>query len=76
MPCRRALEGFELYGTEPWQTYANNIEYTKVRQITPRHWDIQPAMSRWVEKTALGELLVEEALRGMDEEIDQINGKW
>lgn len=72
MPCRAAIENFELYSKEPWRAFASNIKHSQVRQIRPWHFDIQPAMSRWVEKAGLGELSVTETLAGMDEEIREI----
>ena len=69
LPCRKALESFELYGTDPWKTFADNTKFTKLRQIVPGHFDVQPAMNRWVTTAALGEVTVAEALRAMDEAI-------
>ena len=69
MPCRGAMESYDLYEAEPWRAFAGNLEHTRLRQITPEHFGIQPAMSRWVEKAALGELSVDEALRGMDADV-------
>ncbi len=46
--------------------------YGKNRQILPEHFNVQPAMNRWVEKAALGEFTVEEALEGMDAEVQEI----
>ncbi len=76
MPCRVAMESYELYKSEPWKTYSTNgNKFGKGRQIVPEHFDVQPAMSRWVEKAALNDLTVEEALEGMDAEIlDIISG--
>lgn len=73
MPCRVAMEAYELYKQEPWKTYSQNgNKFGKGRQIVPEHFDVQPAMSRWVEKAALGELTVEETLEGMDAEVLEI----
>ncbi len=76
MPCRVAMESYELYKKEPWKTYSTNgNKFGKGRQIVEEHFDVQPAMSRWVEKAALGELSVEETLEGMDAEVlDIISG--
>ena len=74
MPCRAAMEDYELYEREPYGTFASNVKYGRLRQVVPEHFDVQPAMSRWVEKAALGELGISEALRGMDEEVQAILG--
>ena len=72
MPCRAAMEYYGLYGSEPYRTLAGNVKHGRVRQVVPEHFDVQPAMSRWVEKAGLGELSVSEALRGMDKEVQEI----
>lgn len=72
MPCRVGMESYELYQTSPWKEYVVNAKFGKGRQIVPQHFDVQPAMGRWVEKAALGDLTVEEALEGMDKEVTQI----
>ena len=72
MPCRAAMEDYELYENEPYKSLARNIKYARIRQVVPEHFDVQPAMSRWVEKAGLGELSVSEALRGMDKEVQEI----
>ena len=69
MPCRTAMEDYDLYATDPWKTFASNGNYAQFRQVVTEHFDIQPAMSSWVEKAALGELSVDEALEGMDAEV-------
>lgn len=73
MPSRLALESYELYDREPWRTLATNgREFGRARQIIPGHFRVEAAVSGWVEKAALGELTVEEALAGMDAEVDAI----
>ena len=72
MPCRAAMEEYELYDKEPYETLASNVKYARPRQKLPEHFEIQPAMSRWVEKAALGELGVSETLQGMDEEVQKL----
>jgi ABC-type glycerol-3-phosphate transport system substrate-binding protein len=72
MPCRAAQEIYEIYQVAPWDQYVANAKFGKGRQIVPQHFDVQPAMGRWVEKAALGELTVEEALEGMDKEVLKI----
>lgn len=72
MPCRYAMEGYDLYQSEPYRTYAANVQFGETRKVVPEHFDVQPAMSRWVEKAALGELSVDETLRGMDAEVLEI----
>ena len=72
MPSRKAQEAYDIYQVEPWAQYVANAKFGKGRQIVPQHFDVQPAMGRWVEKAALGELTVEEALKGMDEEVLKI----
>ena len=73
MPCRKAMEGYDLYEAEPWRTFARNLEHTRTRKILPEHFDIQPTMTRWVEKAALGEISVGESLQGMDQELLEIS---
>ena len=72
MPCRVAMEVYDIYQEEPWKQYVANAKFGKGRQIVPQHFDVQPAMGRWVEKAALGEMSAEEALEGMDEEVLKI----
>ena len=72
MPCRKAMEVYDIYQVEPWKQYVSNAKFGKGRQMVPQHFDVQPAMGRWVEKAALGEMSAEEALVGMDEEVLKI----
>ena len=72
MPCRGAMEEFELYRSEPWKSFLENLQFGRVRQVVPKHFDVQPAMSRWIGHAASGEVNVSEALRGMDEEVRDI----
>ena len=72
MPCRVAMEAYDIYQVQPWKQYVANAKFGKGRQIVPQHFDVQPAMGRWVEKAALGEMSAEEALVGMDEEVLKI----
>ena len=72
MPCRASQESYTIYQDAPWDQYVANAKFGKGRQIVPQHFDVQPAMGRWVEKAALGELTVDEALQGMDDEVTKI----
>lgn len=72
MPVRKALESFEMYQTSPWKELAANAQWGKPREVVPQHFDVQPAMGRWVEKAARGTISVEEALKGMDDEVAEI----
>ena len=72
MPCRVAMESYEIYRYGPYRAFAQNVRFVKGRQTVPEHFYVQPAMSRWVEKAALGELTVQEALEGMDAEVTEI----
>ncbi|MXX65532.1 MAG: extracellular solute-binding protein [Chloroflexi bacterium] len=72
MPCRRAMENFEIYRSEPWNSFSANMKFARLRQLFPEHLEVQPAMSRWVEKAGLGEVAVADALRGMDDEVSAI----
>jgi len=72
MPCRGAMEAYDIYQVQPWKQYVANARFGRGRQIVPQHFDVQPAMGRWVEKAGLGEMSVEEALAGMDAEVLKI----
>ena len=72
MPCRGAMEEFELYRSEPWKSFLENLQFGRIRQVVPWHFAVQDAMSRWVEEAALEGVTVPEALRGMDEEVHDI----
>ena len=70
LPSRGAMEDFALFRSDPWKGLVENLRFARLRQILPQHWDIQPAMSRWVEQAALGQSSITEALPGMDREVD------
>ncbi len=72
LPCRGAAAVFPLFESDPWRSLADNTRYAQSRLIAPEHFAIEPAMSRWVEQSALGQLSVDEALRGMDREVAEI----
>ena len=74
LPCRAAMESYGIYQREPYRSFAQNVKFGVGRQIVPEHFDIQPAMSRWVESAAYGDLSVEEALIEMDAEVADIIG--
>ncbi len=69
MPFRQAMENYEIYRSEPWKSFLKNSQFARVRQILPEHVEIWQAMSRWVEKAALGDVAVADALQGMDDEV-------
>lgn len=74
MPSREAMESYGMYRSEPWKTFRENVQYTRNRQILVDHCDIQIAMTQWVERAALGEIPVGEALQEMDKEVSGIIG--
>ena len=42
MPCRYAMEGYDLYQSEPYRTYAANVQFGETRKVVPEHFDVQP----------------------------------
>jgi hypothetical protein len=72
MPCRAAAESLGLYQISPWREFMENWKFGVQRPVVADHFDVQPAMGRWVEKAALGEVSVREALQGMDAEVERI----
>ncbi|MDP6350322.1 MAG: hypothetical protein QGG58_11210 [Chloroflexota bacterium] len=70
--CRQAAESLDLYQISPWREFVANRAFGVRRPVVENHFDVQPAMGRWVEKAALDEVSVTEALRGMDDEVGAI----
>ncbi len=70
MPCRVAAESLPIYQTSPWSEFMMNWRFGRQRPVVADHFDVQPAMGRWVEKAALGDVSVREALQGMDAEVE------
>ena len=72
MPCRAAMESYDIYFVEPYRQFMANSRFAKTRQVVPQHFDVQPAMGRWVYWAGMGEITVGEALAGMDAEVLRI----
>jgi len=72
MPCREAARTLDIYQVSPWREFVANRTFGVLRPVVDDHFDVQPAMGRWVEKAALDEVSVTEALRGMDDEVAAI----
>ena len=75
MPCRKAMERYDLYLQEPWRTFMNNIQFTRNLQDLPqRHGGEETAIKNSIKGAALGDLSVEEALIMIDEVLREAMG--
>jgi ABC-type glycerol-3-phosphate transport system substrate-binding protein len=72
LPARKEHEKAPSYADPRMKVFLANIQYGKIRQIVPQHFDVQPTMGRHVEMAVKGVKPVKEALKEMDEAVLKI----
>ena len=68
MPCREQMQSLPTYEHEPYKTLAELAKHGLATRLAPQQSEVDAAITRWVERAALGQISVTQAVEEMDRE--------